>query len=95
MTGIVAGELCAPGAVTVICPVYVPTASPDTAVVICSVNGAVPEPGDAESQLALVEAVKDSVPVPVLVIESSPGAGTADPCVYANDNEVGDTDKMG
>ena len=44
-TGIVCGELLAPGAVTVIAPLYVPATSPDVEKVTEDELGAVPEAG--------------------------------------------------
>src|SRR5256885_1566042 len=81
VTGISAGDPCAPLAVMVIWPLYVPVMSPPTATAACSVCGAVPDVGETESQAALSLAVKDIIPVPVLVTLSEPGNGAVPPCV--------------
>ena len=70
-------------------------ASPDTDALTCSLCGAVPDAGDTDSQVPVAEVTKLNVPAPLFVTASEAGAGAAAPCVYVNDNELGETDKIG
>ena len=67
MTIIVAGEPLAPGAVTVMCPTYVPMASVLVVHVIVRPWGAVPDAGETPSHGESELAVKFKVPEPVFV----------------------------
>ena len=63
---------------------------------ICRFCGAVPEAGAAENQAESLVAVKLSEPEPVLETPTEAGAGSEElPCVPLNDNDVGETDKLG
>ena len=75
VTGTDAGEFCAPAAVTVMCPVYVPTVSVPTTTEICKDCGAVPLAGVAESQVESLLAVKVRLPFPEFVTLSELGLG--------------------
>ena len=63
-----AGEFCAPGAVTVTCPVYVPAVRLPTATETDSVAGADPLAGVAVNHDWSLVSVKLRVPLPVFVI---------------------------
>ncbi|HEY4817520.1 MAG TPA: hypothetical protein VIH67_08810 [Candidatus Acidoferrum sp.] len=96
VTGMDAGEFVAPGAVTVTCPVYVPTVSVPSAAEICNVCGAVPLAGVTESQSESLLAVKARLPFPEFVTLSEAGPGfVLLPWVPRNDKPVGDTDNCG
>ena len=58
-------------------------------------RGAVPVPGVTVSQVASSEAVKFSVPPPVLATDSVLAAGLAAPAVPENDSDVGETLRFG
>jgi hypothetical protein len=77
VTAIDAGEFCAPAAVTVTCPVYVPTVRLPTAAETCNVCGAVPLTGVTESQGESLVAVKVRLPLPEFVTLSEAGPGFA------------------
>jgi hypothetical protein len=77
VTVIVAGDPWAPVAVTVIWPVYVPTAKVPRTDVMVNVPGVVPLAGATISQLESLVAVKLSAPpVPVFVTFTIAGTGS-------------------
>ena len=89
VTGMVLGLLVAPEALTVIVPVYVPTARPEILTDAASVEGAVPLLGLRESHEASSEADHARVPPPVLVMETFCEDGLELPCTAVKLNEVG------
>ena len=96
VTGTDAGEFCAPAAVTVMCPVYVPTVSVPTTTETCKDCGTVPLAGVTESQVESLLAVNERLPFPEFVMLSGLGLGfVALPWVPLNDKAVGDTDNCG
>jgi hypothetical protein len=90
-TLIVFGEPEAPGADTVMWPVYVPGSNPATPAVICSVAGALPLAGETLSHAASVEAEKVRVPPPVFLTSRVCGAGSLPPCCAEKDKLTGAT----
>jgi hypothetical protein len=96
VTAIDAGEFCAPVAVTVTCPVYVPTVSVPSAAETCSVCGAVPPAGVTDSHGESLPEVNVRLPFPEFVTLSEAGPGfVLLPWVPLNDKAVGDTDNCG
>jgi hypothetical protein len=93
VTATVCGVLVAPGAVTVIVPLYVPAAKPEMFTAAATVLGAVPEVGETLSQLPpeVVEAaaVQVIVPPPVLEISTFWFAGLDPPAVAVKVSEAG------
>jgi hypothetical protein len=86
---IVAGDPCAPVAVTVICPVYVPAASVPRVAETWSACGAVPLAGLTESHEASLVVVYVRVPLPVFVRFTAAAGGFVPlPCVALNETEV-------
>jgi hypothetical protein len=73
----------------------VPAASPLTAADIWTDWGAVPEAGEAVSQLLSLDAVKLSEPTPELLILTEAGAGFVPPAVALNVSVVGETARIG
>jgi hypothetical protein len=92
VTAIVNGEPCAPAAVTVTLPVYVPAARLATVAEICNVCGAVPLAGETLNHVESVAAVKLSVPPPVFETLTLCAAGFAPPCTAFMLSVVGETD---
>lgn len=91
VTVIVAGDPCAPEAVTVICPVYVPAVKLPSVAEICSVceGGAEPLAGEAASHDESLLAVNESVPLPVFETVTLAGVGFVPlPCVPLNETVV-------
>ena len=79
VTGMLLGDPPAPDAVTVTAPLYVPAARPAMLTPTVTVDGAVPLPGDAVSQEALVPAVHVSAPPPAFVTDNDWLAGLPPP----------------
>ena len=77
MTVMVAGEPCAPAAVMVTLPMYVPAVRLPTTTDICRLCGAVPEAGLTVSQVESLPVVKLKLPEPLLVRFTLAGAGFA------------------
>src|SRR6266404_2093688 len=95
VTNTTAGDPCAPDAVTVTCPVYDPGARPAAEAETCTLCGAVPLTGDTRSQLASPEAVKFSVPEPMLLTFNEAGRGSGPPWAALNDRLDGVTERIG
>ena len=95
VTSTVVGDPCAPAAVIVMWPVYVPAANPFTAADIWTDWGAVPDVGEAVSQLLSLDAVKLNEPTPELVMFTEAGAGFVPPAVALNVTVVGETARIG
>ena len=98
VTVIVAGDPCAPEAVTVMCPVYVPAVKLPSVAEICSVceGGAAPLVGETVSHEESLLALKESDPVPIFDTVTFAGAGFVPlPCVALNESVVVDSDKTG
>jgi hypothetical protein len=98
VTVIVAGDPCAPEAVTVICPVYVPAVKLPTVTETCSVceGGADPLAGETASHDESLLAVNESVPLPLFETVTLVGAGFVPlPCVPLNVKVVTETESAG
>jgi hypothetical protein len=96
VTAIVAGEPCAPDAVTVTSPLYVPATSVPNAAEICNVFAAVPLVGLTVSQDALLAAAKLSVLPPVFVRLTDAAAGFFPlPCTALNATEDVESERTG
>ena len=96
VTVMTAGDDSAPGAVTVICPVYVLAVNVPSVAEICNVCGAFPPLGNTDNHEESLVAVKLSVPAPVLVTFTFAGAGFAPlPWTALKLTLVVDTDKVG
>jgi hypothetical protein len=89
------GEPCAPVAVTVTCPEYVPAANDPMLAETCNVWGAVPLAGETLNHAESLAAVKLSVPAPVFATLTLCGEGFGPPCVALMLKPSGDTDKTG
>ena len=79
VTGMIPGEPVAPADVTVTAPSYFPAVSPAMSTLTVSMDGALPPAGVAESQVALSDAVQESVPPPAFVNDIGCEAGLAPP----------------
>jgi hypothetical protein len=95
VTVTVAGEPCAPLAVTVTCPVYVPGTSEPSAAETCNVCGAVPLVGETVSHEESLLAVNERVPPPVFVTLTEEAEGELPPSVALKLRVVGETDRTG
>ena len=96
VTAIDTGEFCAPAALTVTCPLYVPAVSVPVVTETCSVCGAVPALGVTESHAESLLAVNVRLPVPVFVTLSEDGPEVVlFPWVPLKDNAVGMADNWG
>ncbi len=80
-TGIDSGEFVAPVPVTVIEAVCTAADSPAALAVTVKLPGAVPEAGEIESHVAVLEALQLNAPVPVLMMFRVCAAGLLPPCV--------------
>jgi hypothetical protein len=94
------GDPCAPAAVIVTCPVYVPAVNgrlswPTVDAETCSVCGAVPLPGVTVSQGTSAAALKLIAPAPVFVTLTKAGAGLGAPTSAVKLKVVGDTARTG
>ena len=95
VTLIVFGDPVAPAAATVTAVVYVPAESPAIDGVTVSVAGADPDAGETLSHDTDSDAVKLSVPPPVLVMLAVCAAGLAPPTVALNVMLVAETASAG
>ena len=95
VTGTSLGDPVAPVAVTLTLPVYVPAARPLTSADTVRSRGAVPDAGVTDSHGASSEAVKESVPPPLLATLSVLDAGLVPPAVAEKDRLAGVTESAG
>jgi len=97
VTGITAGDPDAPVVVTVTFPEYEPAGRPVKLVATCTCceGGAVPEEGDAESQVWLTLSVKLRVPLPVLLIVNAAGGGLTPFSTAVKTRLDGETERTG